>query len=211
MSIVVAGFDIHRSRIAFDALDTETGEISTGRIDATPAAVEKWVKRFPTARSTSPSRPAPAGKTRSRRRPLGDALEERIAPVEREPRRFSRRRAGRRVLTERRFGIGEPTAPVIVAELGDACRLRRSRRAVRMAGLDVGVSRSDRRGGVGGLTKRGSPHLRRAPYESARAACRQARSPRLPHPARAGRGGDRFRPMIAPRPEPHRSKPRRPR
>jgi hypothetical protein len=47
MSIVVAGFDIHRSQITFDALDTETGEISTGRIDATPAAVEKWVKRFP--------------------------------------------------------------------------------------------------------------------------------------------------------------------
>ena len=39
MSIVVAGFDIHRAQITFDALDTESGEIRQGRIAATPAAV----------------------------------------------------------------------------------------------------------------------------------------------------------------------------
>src|SRR5687767_14336453 len=43
---IVAGFDVHRAQITFDALDTETGEVSRGRIDATPAAVARWVKRF---------------------------------------------------------------------------------------------------------------------------------------------------------------------
>ena len=47
MTIVDAGFDIHRSQITFDALDTATGEITTGRIDSTPAAVLEWVGRFP--------------------------------------------------------------------------------------------------------------------------------------------------------------------
>ena len=35
---IVAGFDVHRRQITFDALDTETGELSRGRIDATPAS-----------------------------------------------------------------------------------------------------------------------------------------------------------------------------
>src|SRR5205085_9107357 len=43
---IVAGFDVHRAQITFDALDTETGEVLRGRIDATPAAVTRWVKRF---------------------------------------------------------------------------------------------------------------------------------------------------------------------
>src|SRR3954447_8990384 len=43
---IVAGFDVHRAQITFDALDTETGEVSRGRIDATPAAVTRWVERF---------------------------------------------------------------------------------------------------------------------------------------------------------------------
>ena len=30
---IVAGFDVHRRQITFDALDTETGEVSRGRID----------------------------------------------------------------------------------------------------------------------------------------------------------------------------------
>ena len=38
---IVAGFDVHRAQITFDALDTETGEVMRGRIDATPAAVER--------------------------------------------------------------------------------------------------------------------------------------------------------------------------
>lgn len=43
---VFAGFDVHRAQITFDALDTETGEITRGRIDSTRPAVERWVGRF---------------------------------------------------------------------------------------------------------------------------------------------------------------------
>jgi transposase len=43
---IVAGFDVHRRQITFDALDFETGEVSRGRIDATPAAVTTWVRRL---------------------------------------------------------------------------------------------------------------------------------------------------------------------
>jgi hypothetical protein len=40
---VFAGFDGHRAQITFDALDTETGEVVRGRIDSTPAAVQRWL------------------------------------------------------------------------------------------------------------------------------------------------------------------------
>jgi transposase len=43
---IVAGFDVHRRQITFDALDTETGEVVRGRIESTPAAITRWVKRF---------------------------------------------------------------------------------------------------------------------------------------------------------------------
>jgi hypothetical protein len=43
---IVAGFDAHRRQITFDALETETGEVSRGRIDATSAAVVRWARRF---------------------------------------------------------------------------------------------------------------------------------------------------------------------
>src|SRR4051812_20203476 len=43
---IVAGFDVHRAQITFDALDTESGEVMRGRIDATPAAVAGWTERF---------------------------------------------------------------------------------------------------------------------------------------------------------------------
>src|SRR3954465_522792 len=43
---IVAGFDVHRAQITFDAVDTDSGEVMRGRIDATPAAVTRWVKRF---------------------------------------------------------------------------------------------------------------------------------------------------------------------
>jgi transposase len=43
---IVAGFDVHRNQITFDALDTETGEIARGRIDSTADAVREWVGRF---------------------------------------------------------------------------------------------------------------------------------------------------------------------
>jgi len=44
---IVAGFDVHRRQITFDALDSETGELSRGRIDSSRSAVAAWVERFP--------------------------------------------------------------------------------------------------------------------------------------------------------------------
>jgi transposase len=43
---IVAGFDVHRSQITFDALDTETGEVHRGRIPADRESVRGWVGRF---------------------------------------------------------------------------------------------------------------------------------------------------------------------
>ena len=290
MSIVDAGFDIHRAQITFDALDTDTGEVLTGRIASTPEAVAEWVGRFPgrevhvaleactgwyfVARALEQAGAVPhlaevaetrALRGRKRRaktdradarwlrtllsqgrlpeawippdqicflrirtrlrKTLGDeavawrqriqatlfhlglpalpagmegerarqwlsqielhaaarerievclamieAHEGQIAPIECELRAYSRRQRGCRAL-EQHFGIGPVTAPTILAELGDVTRLRRSRQAVRMAGIDVGVQRSDRRGRAGKLTKQGSPQLRWALYEAAQSAC----------------------------------------
>ena len=41
-----------------------------------------------------------------------------------------------------------------------------------MAGIDIGVHRSDRRARAGKLNRQGSPQLRWALYEAARSACR---------------------------------------
>jgi hypothetical protein len=46
VGIVVAGFDIHRAQITVDALDTDSGEVTTGRIASNPEAVVGWVGRF---------------------------------------------------------------------------------------------------------------------------------------------------------------------
>jgi transposase len=43
---IVAGLDVHRHQITFDAFDEETGELTRGRIAATPEAVGSWVDRF---------------------------------------------------------------------------------------------------------------------------------------------------------------------
>jgi hypothetical protein len=59
---IVAGFDVHRAQITFDALDTETGEVHRGGIPAEPKSVRAWVGRASRAGgSTSRSRPARAG------------------------------------------------------------------------------------------------------------------------------------------------------
>lgn len=280
MTIVNAGFDIHRSQITFDTLDEATGEITTGRIDSTPRAVIEWVGRFEdrevhvaveactgwyfvcraleeagaiphlaevseTAARRGPKRRAKTDRadarwlrqllsegrlpeawippdqicelrTRTRLRKTlvdeatswrqriqatlfhygepslprecaGDrarewlakrelpstarerievalsmieAIDAQLAPIERELRAYARRQPGCRALVRAHFGVGELTAAVIVSELGDTSRLRRSRQAVRMAGLDVGVHRSDRKSQLGKITKQGSPHLR---------------------------------------------------
>jgi transposase len=73
-----------------------------------------------------------------------DAIEAQTAPLERELRQLARRQTGCRALM-RLYGMGEPTSLVTLCELGDVQRLSASRKAVRMAGIDIGVHRSDRR------------------------------------------------------------------
>jgi transposase len=292
---IVAGFDVHRTQITFDALDRESGEVHRGRIPATPEAVERWVARFPGQRvdvaveactgwlfvcealreagaiphlaepvETSALRgkkrraktdradarwlrellvegrlpeawipPAHVREWRTRTRlrktlidertawlqraqatlfhhgvggvpaelrsargreflsaldlpaaalerievalALVDALDRQLGPIEQGLRQLARRQPGCRALMAH-FGIGELTAPMILCELGDVGRLSASRQAVRCAGLDIGVHRSDRRSRVGKLTRQGSPQLRWALFEAAQSACR-AQSP----------------------------------
>jgi len=307
MSIVVAGFDVHRSQITFDALDEESGELSRGRIASTPEAVGQWVERFPdrevhvaveagtgwlfvcealseagaiphlaepaeTSVLRGPKRraktdredarwlrtllaegrlpeawipPAHISELRTRTRlrktlidertawlqrvratlfhhgvsgaperllgaggrefleqlelpasarerievafAMVDALDRQLAPLERELRQLARRQSGCKALMAH-YGVGELTAPVILCELGDVTRLSSSRKAVRCAGLDIGVHRSDRRSRAGKLSRQGSPQLRWALYESAQAACRPTSPDRADYLALKARG-----------------------
>ena len=288
---IVAGFDVHRTQITFDALDVETGEVTRGRIVADPEAVRCWVERFagcevhvaveactgwlfvcealseagaiphlaePVETSALRGRKRRAKtdradarwlrqllaegrlpeawippahvrewRTRSRLRKtlidertawlqrvqatlfhhgvrgvpdrlrsaagrqflarlelpaadrerievalqMVDAVDRQLEPLEQGLRRLARSQPGCRALM-RHFGIGELTAPMILCELGDVTRLSASRKAVRCAGLDIGVHRSDRRSRVGKLTRQGSPQLRWALFEAAQSACR---------------------------------------
>src|SRR3954464_9867788 len=43
---ILAGFDVHRAQIRFDALYTETGEVLRGRLRADREAVGVWVGQF---------------------------------------------------------------------------------------------------------------------------------------------------------------------
>src|SRR3954451_10441916 len=42
LKAILAGFDVHRAQITFDALDTETGEVLRGRFRADREAVGAW-------------------------------------------------------------------------------------------------------------------------------------------------------------------------
>jgi transposase len=100
-----------------------------------------------------------------------DAIDAQLAPLERDLRQLARRQSGCKALMGL-YGMGELTSLVTLCELGDVGRLSASRKAVRMAGIDIGVYRSDRRSRVGKLNRQGSPQLRWALYEAALAACR---------------------------------------
>jgi Transposase IS116/IS110/IS902 family len=63
------------------------------------------------------------------------------------------------------YGVGELTSLVTLCELGDVSRLHASRQAVRLAGIDIGVHRSDRHARLGkpdylALKDRGLSHTR---------------------------------------------------
>jgi len=115
------------------------------------------------------------------------------------------------------YGIGELTAPTILCELGDVTRLSAARKAVRCAGLDVGVHRSGRRSRAGKLTRQGSPQLRWALDESAQAACRPTSPDRADYLALKARGLSHTRASLDDRPQarpallphPARARPRR--
>ena len=71
-----------------------------------------------------------------------DALDAQSAAITAQLRRYARRQAGCRALMGL-YGVGEPTAVAILAELGDTRRFSSSRQAVRYAGLDITVHQSD--------------------------------------------------------------------
>jgi transposase len=293
---IVAGFDVHRAQITFDALDTDSGEVMRGRIDGTPAAVRQWARRFrgrgvlvaveactgwlfvcdalvaagavahlaelvetralrgrkrraktdredarwlrelladgrlpeawippeyvrqwrsrarlghtlidertqwmqriqatlyhhgvsgtPEKLRTREGRaflaaldvPADARERIEIALAMVEAIEAQIAPLERELRQLARRQTGCKALMGL-YGMGELTSLVTLCELGDVGRLSASRKAVRMAGIEIGVHRSDRRARAGNLTRQGSPQLRWALYAS-RAVSLSAQQPR---------------------------------
>jgi transposase len=101
-----------------------------------------------------------------------DRINEELKPIEDEIRSFARRQAGCKALMGH-YGIGELTSVAILAELGDTRRFRSSRHAVRYAGLDVTVSRSDEKRAAGKISRQGPPTLRWALFEAAQSAWRK--------------------------------------
>lgn len=68
-------------------------------------------------------------------------------------------------------GIGELTAPALVAELGDITRFHEPKQLIAFAGLDPRIKQSGSSlNRYGHLTKRGAPHLRRMLYIAATVA-----------------------------------------
>ena len=121
-----------------------------------------------------------------------DALELRIAPLDRELRPYARRQSGCKALIEAYYGIGELCAVTIVSELGDCRRFANSRDAVRYSGLDITVYQSDRHRAPGHLSRQGPPALRWALYEAAQVARRPGSPDRAYYEQAAERlGGNR--------------------
>jgi transposase len=98
-----------------------------------------------------------------------DLLDAQLAELERDLRALARHQAGCRALMTQ-YGMGEISSLVTLCELGDVSRLHASRQAVRMAGIDIGVHRSDRHAQLGKLTRQGSAPLRWALFEAAQSA-----------------------------------------
>jgi transposase len=87
-----------------------------------------------------------------------DALDARVAPLDKDLRSYARRQPGCRALQAAHYGIGALTSVVILAELGDCSRFSSSREAVRYFGRH--------------LSRQGPPALRWALYEAAQTARR---------------------------------------
>jgi transposase len=85
---------------------------------------------------------------------------------------FARRQPGCRALVDELFGVGELTAAIIWAEMGDTRRFSSSDQAVRHTGLDITVWSSDGKRSPGRLSRQGPPALRWALFEAALPAAR---------------------------------------
>ena len=121
-----------------------------------------------------------------------DAVDARVAPLDKELRGYARRQTGCRALQAAHYGIGALTSVVILAELGDPRRFSSSREAVRYGGLDITVHSSDKRRAPGHLSRQGPPALRWALYEAAQAARRPGSPDRAYYQQAAERlGGNR--------------------
>jgi transposase len=101
-----------------------------------------------------------------------DALDQQIAPLDKQLRAYARHQPGCKALTQH-YGIGPLTAVTILAELGDPNRFSSSREAVRYAGLDITVHQSDQRRAPGHLSRQGPTALRWALFEAAQCARRR--------------------------------------
>jgi transposase len=100
-----------------------------------------------------------------------DALTDQIRPLRAQLQAIGRSQCGARELTAH-YGIGALCAAIIWAELGDCRRFANSDQAVRFCGLDVTVYSSDNKRSPGHLSRQGSPELRWALFEAAKAAAR---------------------------------------
>jgi transposase len=94
------------------------------------------------------------------------ALEVQLDAVDGELRRFARADARCQAL-QSIYGIGPILACHLLAEIGEACRFRRSKQITRLAGLDPVVDESGETRRRGHLAKAGSPQLRWALVEAA--------------------------------------------
>ena len=95
-----------------------------------------------------------------------NALETQLGTVDAELRRFARDDARCQAL-QSIYGAGPILACHLLAEIGEACRFRRSDQITRLAGLDPVVDESGETRRRGHLAKAGSPHLRWALVEVA--------------------------------------------
>jgi transposase len=100
-----------------------------------------------------------------------DHLTELITPLRAQLQTVGRSHPGARSLMAH-YGIGALCAAIIWAELGDCRRFSNSGQAVRFTGLDVTVYSSDGKRSPGHLARQGSPELRWALFEAAKAASR---------------------------------------
>lgn len=104
-----------------------------------------------------------------------EQVDQEIDPVSKDIVGFANHQEGCKALMER-FGVGPITSAAILCYLGDARRFSSSRRAVRLAGIDITVAESDDKRRPGKLSRQGPPILRWALVESAQFASHK-RSP----------------------------------